>query len=128
MKKFILFVIVLSSIFMTSCSTAENSISESSVGTAAEYETDDKLDFWACPNPDSGYIITDSAESLTLEKLYPLICKARHYMMNSNDCCLNDEGQWQVIRIGYPDNPITYEDFVAETSQEYKQVFTDRLV
>lgn len=128
MQKFVLFVIVLSSIFMTSCSTAENSVSESSAGTAAEYETDNKIDFGICPNPDSGYIITDNANSLTLEKLYPLIFKARHYMVSSNDCCLDDAGQWQVIRIGYPDNPITYEDFVAETSQEYKQVFTDRLV
>lgn len=134
-----LFALVISIFTLTSCVSqsgqyAEDSSFNSSIEiiteafSETEISSDDKLDFWLCPVPEDGYIITDSAESLTLKKLYPLICIASNYMMSSNDCRLDDDGQWQVIRIGYIGDPITYEDFVAEMSQQYKQVFTNRLV
>lgn len=148
MKRFLslFFIGVMAAAVLSGCNTAESGVpTDITAETSAELisaetsetadninesenSSDDELDFWACPNPDSGYIITDSANSLTLEKLYSLICKARYYMMSSNDCYLDDEGQWQVIRIGYTGDPITYEDFVVETSQKYKQIFTNRLV
>ena len=134
-----LFALVISIFTLSSCAIqsgqyAENSNFNSSIEIITEafsenkISSDDELDFWICPVPENGYIITDSAESLTLKKLYPLICIASNYMISSNDCRLDNDGQWQVIRIGYTGDLITYEDFVAETSQQYKQVFTNRLV
>lgn len=132
-----LFSLVISIFTLTSCAIqsgqyVESSSLDSSIEiiieafSEAQISSDDKLDFWACPNPDSGYIITDSANSLTLEKLYSLICKARYYMMGSEYFSYEDN-EWKQ----YSNSTKEYtflNDYINEINEQYRTVFTDRLV
>lgn len=126
MKKFTLFLIVISAFFMTSCSTAADTVFESMVETTTEHENSGELDFWICPVPEDGYIITDSAESLTLEKLYPLICIASDYMISSEYFSYEDN-EWK----HYSNSTKEYtflNDYINEINEQYRAVFTNRLV
>lgn len=132
-----LFALVISIFTLSSCAIqsgqyAENSSFNSSIEIITEafsenkISSDDELDFWACPNLDSGYIITDSANLLTLEKLYSLICKARYYMMSSEYFSYVDN-EWK----HYSNSTKEYtflNDYINEINEKYRAVFTDRLV
>lgn len=132
-----LFALVISIFTLTSCVSqsgkyAEDSSFNSSIEiiteafSETEISSDDKLDFWLCPVPEDGYIITDGAESLTLKKLYPLICIASDYMMSSEYFSYVDN-EWK----HYSNSTKEYtflDDYVNEVNEKYRIVFTNCLV
>ncbi len=101
--------------------TSESEITEILTETETTAETtlapDEELDFWIPPTPKDGYIITDPADLLTLKKLYPLICIARSYMMDSKFFWLNDENVYETI-----------EEYAEQEEEKYSEVFTWHLI
>ena len=83
----------------------------------SEEDSDEELDFWIPPTPKDGYIITDPADQLTLKKLYPLICIARSYMMDSKFFWLGDENVYETI-----------EEYAEQEGEKYSEVFTWHLI
>ena len=90
-------------------------IIETTVGS--ESAPDEQLDFWLPPTPKNGYIIKDPADSLTISKLYPLICKAFDYMMDSKFFWLDDENVYETI-----------EEYAEQEGEKYSEVFTWHLI
>ena len=78
---------------------------------------DEELDFWAWSNVADGYIITEPADALTISKLYPLICKAFDYMMDSKFFWLDDENVYETI-----------EEYAEQEGEKYSEVFTWHLI
>ncbi len=95
--------------------TTADSIIETTAGSEAN--SDEKLDFNIPSIPKDGYIITDPAVSLTISKLYPLICKAFDYMMDSKFFWLNDENVYETI-----------EEYAEQEGEKYSEVFTWHLI
>ena len=102
--------------------TSESEITEILTETETTAETtldpDEELDFWAWSNVEDGYIITDPANSLTISKLYPLICKAFDYMSGSyKDFYFRDENVYEAI-----------EEYAEQEGEKYSEVFTWHLI
>ena len=102
--------------------TSESEITEILTETETTAKTtldpDEKLDFWAWSNVEDGYIITDPANSLTISKLYPLICKAFDYMICSyEEFDLRDENAYEAI-----------EEYAKQEGEKYSEVFTWHLI
>ncbi len=102
--------------------TSESEITEILTETETTAKTtldpDEKLDFWAWSNVEDGYIITDPANSLTISKLYPLICKAFDYMSGSyKDFYFRDENVYEAI-----------EEYAEQEGEKYSEVFTWHLI
>ena len=95
--------------------TTADSIIETTAGSEAN--SDEKLDFDIPSIPKDGYIITDPAVSLTISKLYPLICKAFDYMMDSKFFWLDDENVYETI-----------EEYAEQEGEKYSEVFTWHLI
>ena len=100
---------------LTKTETITEKISETTSG--ANEVPDEDLDFDTPPVPKDGYIITDSVDSLTISKLYPLICKAFDYMMDSKFFWLNDENVYETI-----------EEYAEQEEEKYSEVFTWHLI
>ena len=100
---------------LTKTETITEKNSETTSG--ANEVPDEDLDFDTPPVPKDGYIITDSADSLTISKLYPLICKAFDYMMDSKFFWLNDENVYETI-----------EEYAEQEEEKYSEVFTWHLI
>ena len=100
---------------LTKAETITEKNSETTSG--ANEVPDEDLDFDTPPVPKDGYIITDSADSLTISKLYPLICKAFDYMMDSKFFWLNDENVYETI-----------EEYAEQEEEKYSEVFTWHLI
>ncbi len=100
---------------LTKTETITEKNSETTSG--ANEVPDEDLDFDTPPVPKDGYIITDSADSLTISKLYPLICKAFDYMMDSKFFWLNDENVYETI-----------EEYAEQEGEKYSEVFTWHLI
>ena len=102
--------------------TSESKITEILTETETIAETtldpDEELDFWAWSDVEDGYIITDPANSLTISKLYPLICKAFDYMSGSyKDFYFRDENVYEAI-----------EEYAEQEGEKYSEVFTWHLI
>ena len=102
--------------------TSESEITEilTETETTAEktLDPDEELDFWAWSDVEDGYIITDPANSLTISKLYPLICKAFDYMSGSyKDFYFRDENVYEAI-----------EEYAEQEGEKYSEVFTWHLI
>ena len=95
--------------------TTADSIIETTAGSEAN--SDEKLDFDIPSISKDGYIITDPAVSLTISKLYPLICKAFDYMMDSKFFWLDDENVYETI-----------EEYAEQEGEKYSEVFTWHLI
>ena len=95
------------------------SITEPSAETTSDANEapDEELDFWIPPTPKNGYIITEPADALTISKLYPLICKAFDYMMDSKFFWLDDENVYETI-----------EEYAEQEGEKYSEVFTWHLI
>ena len=102
---------------VTSETVADSIIETIETTVESEEAPDEELDFWIPPTPKDGYIITDSADSLTISKLYPLICKAFDYMMDSKFFWLNDENVYEAI-----------EEYAEQEGEKYSEVFTWHLI
>lgn len=102
---------------VTSETTAVSIIETIETTVESEEAPDEELDFWIPPTPKDGYIITDPADLLTLKKLYPLICIARSYMMDSKFFWLNDENAYETI-----------EEYAEQEGEKYSEVFTWHLI
>lgn len=102
---------------VTSETTAVSIIETTETNVGSETTSDEDLDFDTPPVPKDGYIITDSADSLTISKLYPLICKAFDYMMDSKFFWLNDENVYETI-----------EEYAEQEGEKYSEVFTWHLI
>ncbi len=102
---------------VTSKTTAVSIIETIETTVESEEAPDEELDFWIPPTPKDGYIITDPADLLTLKKLYPLICIARSYMMDSKFFWLNDENVYETI-----------EEYAEQEEEKYSEVFTWHLI
>ena len=100
---------------LTKTETITEKNSETTSG--ANEVPDEDLDFDTPPVPKDGYIITDSVDSLTISKLYPLICKAFDYMMDSKFFWLNDENVYETI-----------EEYAEQEEEKYSEVFTWHLI
>ena len=100
---------------LTKTETITEKNSETTSG--ANEVPDEDLDFDTPPVPKDGYIITDSADSLTISKLYPLICKAFDYMMDSKFFWLNDENVYETI-----------EEYAEQEEEKYSEIFTWHLI
>lgn len=70
---------------------------------------------------DKSYIITDSAENLTIEKLYPLIEKAEDYMLDGEEFYSFEYSSADEFRTAV-------EDYVNTEKEKYKEVFTDAFI
>ena len=98
--------------------TSESEITEILTETETTLDPDEELDFWAWSNVEDGYIITDPANSLTISKLYPLICKAFDYMSGSyKDFYFRDENVYEAI-----------EEYAEQEGEKYSEVFTWHLI
>ena len=101
--------------------TSESEITEILTETETTAKTtldpDEKLDFWAWSDVEDGYIITEPADALTISKLYPLICKAFDYMMDSKFFWLDDENVYETI-----------EEYAEQEGEKYSEVFTWHLI
>ena len=102
---------------VTSETVADSIIETIETNVGSETTSDEDLDFDTPPVPKDGYIITDSADSLTISKLYPLICKAFDYMMDSKFFWLNDENVYETI-----------EEYAEQEEEKYSEVFTWHLI
>lgn len=102
---------------VTSKTTAVSIIETIETTVESEEASDEELDFWLPPTPKNGYIITDPADSLTISKLYPLICKAFDYMMDSKFFWLDDENVYETI-----------EEYAEQEGEKYSEVFTWHLI
>ena len=102
---------------VTSETVADSIIETIETTVESEEAPDEELDFWIPPTPKDGYIITDPADLLTLKKLYPLICIARSYMMDSKFFWLNDENVYETI-----------EEYAEQEGEKYSEVFTWHLI
>lgn len=102
---------------VTSETTAVSIIETIETTVESEEAPDEQLDFWLPPTPKNGYIITDPADSLTISKLYPLICKAFDYMMDSKFFWLDDENVYETI-----------EEYAEQEGEKYSEVFTWHLI
>lgn len=102
---------------VTSETTAVSIIETIETTVESEEASDEELDFWIPPTPKDGYIITDPADLLTLKKLYPLICIARSYMMDSKFFWLDDENVYETI-----------EEYAKQEGEKYSEVFTWHLI
>ncbi len=102
---------------VTSETTAVSIIETIETTVESEEASDEELDFWLPPTPKNGYIITDPADSLTISKLYPLICKAFDYMMDSKFFWLDDENVYETI-----------EEYAEQEGEKYSEVFTWHLI
>lgn len=70
---------------------------------------------------DKSYIITDNAENLTIEKLYPLIDKAEDYML--------DGEEFYSFEYASADEFITAtEDYANTEKEKYKEIFTEAFI
>ena len=112
----------------TTASQTTTALKETSAETTSEDNEDSnkELDFWICPVPEDGYIIADPADSLTLKKLYPLICICQYYMMSSQDFSYKDN-EWK-RSVNYQREPIYFDDYAEEWDGKLREVFTNRLV
>ena len=138
MKNKAIFLLFAACLAMTACRKTADNVQESlteeitttiteatavsiieTIETTVESEEapDEELDFWIPPVPKDGYIITDSADSLTISKLYPLICKAFDYMMDSKFFWLNDENAYETI-----------EEYAEQEEEKYSEIFTWHLI
>lgn len=70
---------------------------------------------------DKSYIITDSAENLTIEKLYPLIDKAEDYMLDGEEFYSFEYASADEFRTAV-------EDYSNAEKEKYKEVFTDTFI
>ena len=102
---------------VTSETTAVSIIETIETTVESKEASDEELDFWIPPTPKDGYIITDPADLLTLKKLYPLICIARSYMMDSKFFWLDDENVYETI-----------EEYAEQEGEKYSEVFTWHLI
>ena len=102
---------------VTSETVADSIIETIETTVESEEAPNEELDFWIPPTPKDGYIITDPADLLTLKKLYPLICIARSYMMDSKFFWLNDENVYETI-----------EEYAEQEGEKYSEVFTWHLI
>ena len=102
---------------VTSETVADSIIETIETTVESEEAPDEELDFWIPPTPKDGYIITDPANLLALKKLYPLICIARSYMMDSKSFSLSDENVYEAI-----------EEYTAQEEEKYSEVFTWHLI
>ncbi len=102
---------------VTSETTAVSIIETIETTVESEEAPDEQLDFWLPPTPKNGYIITDPADLLTLKKLYPLICIAQSYMMDSKVFWLDDENVYETI-----------EEYAEQEGEKYSEVFTWHLI
>ena len=105
---------------ITEILTETESIIETTAETTSDANEvpDEELDFWAWSNVADGYIITEPADSLTISKLYPLICKAFDYMSGSyKDFYFSDENVYEAI-----------EEYAEQEGEKYSEVFTWHLI
>ncbi len=102
---------------VTSETVADSIIETIETTVESEEAPDEELDFWIPPTPKNGYIITEPADALTISKLYPLICKAFDYMMDSKFFWLDDENVYETI-----------EEYAEQEGEKYSEVFTWHLI
>ena len=113
----------------------ENNISETAVVSDKGYAVSSESAADKITNADetenvseeyNDYIVTDTAENLTIEKLNPLIETARDYMMESQTFKHTD-GEW-VIEDNSENSGKTIEQYISEYAPKMKEVFTNKLV
>ena len=102
---------------VTSETVADSIIETIETTVKSEEAPDEELDFWIPPTPKDGYIITGPANLLALKKLYPLICIARSYMMDSKSFSLSDENVYEAI-----------EEYAEQEEEKYSEIFTWHLI
>lgn len=73
------------------------------------------------PLESENYVITDSAENLTIEKLYPLIDKAEEYMLDGEEFYAFEYASADEFRTAV-------EDYSNTEKEKYKDVFTDAFI
>ncbi|MBR4095711.1 MAG: hypothetical protein IKK42_00225 [Oscillospiraceae bacterium] len=73
------------------------------------------------PLESENYVITDSAENLTIEKLYPLIDKAEDYMLDGEEFYSFEYASADEFRTAV-------EDYSNAEKEKYKEVFTDAFI
>ncbi|MBP1550418.1 MAG: hypothetical protein J6A05_10480, partial [Oscillospiraceae bacterium] len=70
---------------------------------------------------DKSYFVTESAENLTIEKLYPLIDKAEKYMLGGKEFYSFEYASADELRTAV-------EDYSNTEKEKYKEVFTDAFI